>query len=119
MSMKHEILSTALLFVLAVGCTNRGKQEKGAATTESTQARSRVQARWRSRQRKQRWEVRSHQAQDDRGFYEAMTMSYPVPETSDLEKVHPGDHITATVYHDPLNNRFWVGNMQVETGTHL
>jgi len=53
------------------------------------------------------------------GFMEAMTMSYPAAETSDLEKVHPGDHITATVYHDPLNNRFWVGNMQVETGTHL
>jgi hypothetical protein len=36
-----------------------------------------------------------------------MTMSYPEPTTSDLEEVHSGDRISATVYHDPSTDRFW------------
>jgi protein SCO1/2 len=51
---------------------------------------------------------------DIEGFMAAMTMPYPVPEQSDIDKIKAGDHITATVYDEPAQNRMWLGNIQVE-----
>jgi Cu/Ag efflux protein CusF len=47
------------------------------------------------------------------GYMSAMTMSYPVPDQADLDKIKPGDHITATVYDDKAQSKYWVGNINV------
>jgi len=113
--LKLKILSTALLLlVLVAGCTDRGKQEKGTATTGSAQTprEFKLDGEIVSVNKDGKSAVIKHKTIE--GFMEAMTMSYPMPETSDLEKVHAGDHITATVYHDASSNRIWVGNVQVQ-----
>src|SRR5690242_14021496 len=46
-------------------------------------------------------------------YMAAMTMAYPVPDQADLDKIKAGDHITATVYHNEADFKFWVGNIQV------
>ena len=45
------------------------------------------------------------------GYMGAMTMSYPIPEQADLDKIKAGDKITATVFDSEV--RYWVGNIQV------
>ena len=47
------------------------------------------------------------------GYMAAMTMSYPIPEQEDLDKIKVGDHITATVYDSEADARYWVGKIQV------
>jgi len=47
------------------------------------------------------------------GYMAAMTMPYPVPDATDLDKIKAGDHITATVYDSEAEARYWVGNIQV------
>jgi Cu/Ag efflux protein CusF len=47
------------------------------------------------------------------GFMAAMTMSYPIPEQADLEKIKAGDRISATVYDQPAESKMWLGNIQV------
>jgi Cu/Ag efflux protein CusF len=37
------------------------------------------------------------------GWMEAMTMEYPVKDKADLDSLHAGDHITATVFVQGLN----------------
>ena len=46
-----------------------------------------------------------------KGWMEAMTMDFPVQDHSDLDKVKPGDRITATVFVRDLD--YHVGNIQV------
>ncbi len=47
------------------------------------------------------------------GDMSAMSMSYPVPEDVDLEKIKPGDKVTATVYDNKAEGKYWVGNIAV------
>jgi Cu/Ag efflux protein CusF len=47
------------------------------------------------------------------GYMSAMTMSYPIPDPADLDKIKAGDHITATVYDDRAQSKYWVGNIKV------
>jgi Cu/Ag efflux protein CusF len=47
------------------------------------------------------------------GFMAAMTMSYPIPEQADIDKIKAGDRITATVYDQPSESKMWLGNIQV------
>ena len=37
------------------------------------------------------------------GWMEAMTMEYPVKDNAELDSLHAGDHITATVFVQGLN----------------
>jgi Cu/Ag efflux protein CusF len=37
------------------------------------------------------------------GWMEAMTMEYPVKDKTELDSLHAGDHITATVYVQGVN----------------
>jgi protein SCO1/2 len=48
------------------------------------------------------------------GWMEAMTMDFPVQDQSELDKVKPGDRITATVFVRDLD--YHVGNLQVQPG---
>ena len=50
---------------------------------------------------------------DIEGYMPAMTMSYPVPEDVDLEKIKAGDKVTATVYDNKAEGKYWVGNIAV------
>lgn len=43
------------------------------------------------------------------GWMEAMTMEYPVKDRSEFDKLHVGDHITATVFVQDLN--YWIGDI--------
>jgi len=43
------------------------------------------------------------------GWMEAMTMEYPVKDQSEFDKLHAGDHITATVFVQDLN--YWLGEI--------
>ena len=47
------------------------------------------------------------------GWMGAMTMEFPIKETSDWEKLHVGDQINATVFVDASG--FYVGEVQVVT----
>ena len=47
------------------------------------------------------------------GYMPAMTMSYPIPEQEDLDKIKAGDRITATVYDSEADPPYWVGKIQV------
>jgi Cu/Ag efflux protein CusF len=47
------------------------------------------------------------------GYMGAMTMSYPIPDEADLEKIKAGDQIKATVYDSEADSRYWVGKIQV------
>ena len=42
------------------------------------------------------------------GYMGAMTMSYPIPEQEDLDKIKAGDRITATVYDSEGDPPYWV-----------
>jgi Cu/Ag efflux protein CusF len=53
--------------------------------------------------------------QNIEGLMPAMTMTFPVPEDAELQKIKPGDMITATVYQRPSDARYWVGNIQLQT----
>ena len=44
------------------------------------------------------------------GWMDAMTMEYPVKDQSEFDKLHAGDHITATVFVQDLN--FWIGDIR-------
>jgi protein SCO1 len=50
---------------------------------------------------------------DIEGYMGAMTMPYPVPEEVDLAKIKPGDKVTATVYDNKAEGKYWVGNIEV------
>ena len=43
------------------------------------------------------------------GWMEAMTMEYPVKDPQEFDKLHAGDHITATVFVQDLN--YWLGEI--------
>jgi Cu/Ag efflux protein CusF len=43
------------------------------------------------------------------GWMDAMTMEYPVKDQNEFDKLHAGDHITATVFVQDLN--FWIGEI--------
>lgn len=43
------------------------------------------------------------------GWMEAMTMDYPVKDPQEFALLHPGDHITATVYVQDLN--YWLAGI--------
>ena len=47
------------------------------------------------------------------GYMSAMTMPYPVPEQADLDKIKAGDKVTATVYDNKAEGKYWVGNIEV------
>ena len=47
------------------------------------------------------------------GYMPAMTMSYPIPDPADLEKIKAGDHVTTTVFDDQAQFKYWVGNITV------
>ena len=47
------------------------------------------------------------------GYMPAMTMSYPIPEQEDLDKIKAGDRITATVYDSEADPPYWIGKIQV------
>lgn len=47
--------------------------------------------------------------QEIKGWMEAMTMEYPVKDPAEFDKLHVGDHITATVYVQHLN--YWLGEI--------
>lgn len=47
------------------------------------------------------------------GYMPAMTMSYPIPEQADLDKIKPGDRITATIFDSDADSRYWIANIQV------
>jgi Cu/Ag efflux protein CusF len=47
------------------------------------------------------------------GFMAAMTMSYPIPEQTDIDKITAGDRITATVYDEPAESKMWLGEINV------
>jgi protein SCO1/2 len=44
------------------------------------------------------------------GFMGAMTMGYPVKDTTEFSKLAVGESITATVYQN--GDDFWIGNIQ-------
>ena len=48
-------------------------------------------------------------AQKIEGWMEAMTMEYPIKDQADLDSLHIGDRITATVFVQDLN--FWIGEI--------
>ncbi len=48
------------------------------------------------------------------GFMEAMTMPYPVPEDGDLQKLKPGETITAKVSYIRAESKYWLTNVEVE-----
>ena len=45
------------------------------------------------------------------GFMEAMRMGFAVPEAADLDKLHPGDRIKATLAVE--NSMTWIENVEV------
>ena len=45
------------------------------------------------------------------GWMDAMTMDYPVKDPAELTKLHPGDHVAATVFVQGLD--YWIGEIQV------
>jgi Cu/Ag efflux protein CusF len=47
---------------------------------------------------------------DIEGWMKAMTMDYPFRSKEDYAKLHPGDHITGTVF--VQGDDFWVGEIQ-------
>jgi Cu/Ag efflux protein CusF len=47
---------------------------------------------------------------DIQGWMKAMTMDYPFRSKQEYAKLHPGDHITGTVY--VQGDDFWVGQVQ-------
>ncbi len=47
------------------------------------------------------------------GFMEAMTMPYPVPEDADLQKLKPGETITARVSYIRAESKYWISNVEV------
>ena len=50
--------------------------------------------------------------QEIKGWMGAMTMDYQVPSKTDYAKLHPGEHIKATVF--VQDEEFWVGDVQDE-----
>jgi Cu/Ag efflux protein CusF len=50
------------------------------------------------------------QNKDIPGFMEPMTMSYPVPDQADVDKMQPGDQITATLF--KTDDKYWLANVQ-------
>ena len=50
------------------------------------------------------------------GYMAAMTMSYPIPDQADLDKIKEGDQITATVYDSEADARYWIGKIEVQVG---
>ena len=50
------------------------------------------------------------------GYMAEMTMSYPIPDQADLDKIKEGDHITATVYDSEADSRYWIGKIEVQVG---
>jgi protein SCO1/2 len=48
-------------------------------------------------------------AQEIKGYMEAMTMEYPIKDQAEFATLHVGDHITATVFVQDLN--YWLGEI--------
>ncbi len=47
--------------------------------------------------------------QEIKGWMEAMTMEYQIKDPAEFDKLHVGDHITATVFVQDLN--YWLGEI--------
>ena len=47
------------------------------------------------------------------GWMKAMTMGYAIRDKGDFAKLHPGDHITGTVF--VQGDEFWVGDIHDES----
>lgn len=117
--MKTMLIATVLTGLVLGGCGSPSNPQKAPASnsTETPSAQGTV------REFKLNGEVVSvnndkksaminHKAIE--GFMEAMTMSYPVPDPMDLEKLKAGEHITATVYQSLSEGRLWIAKVQVE-----
>ena len=105
-----RLIGCAILGLLVFGC---GPSQPSAPSQQATQAREfKLDGEIISVDKDKKTAVIKHG--NIEGFMAAMTMSYPVPEPRDIEKIKAGDHITATLYDEPKENRMWVGNIQVE-----
>src|SRR5262249_20280133 len=117
--MKTRILVVALL-ALAVACSEKkenGPQATPSSTPDATSTGAdiheyKLEGQVVSVNKDAKSAVISHKTIE--GFMAAMTMSFPVPDQNDLDRMQPGENITATVYQDPSNHRFWLGKVKVE-----
>lgn len=46
-------------------------------------------------------------------WMQAMTMEFPVKKKGDLEKLKPGVHIKAALFHRPKDMDYWLGEIEV------
>jgi Cu/Ag efflux protein CusF len=101
--MPHKVLSMLLLALALCACTNQHRATVSNAPIEKYKLDGVVVS------LDPKGHVAKINGQKIEGWMEAMTMEYPVKDPSEFEKLHAGDHITATVFVQDLN--FWVGDI--------
>lgn len=49
--------------------------------------------------------------QEIKDWMHAMTMEFPVQDAREFSALRKGETIRATVYHDPIAAKYWIGNV--------
>jgi Cu/Ag efflux protein CusF len=97
--MPHKFLSILLLALALCAC----KDKHGFAPIERYKLEGTIVA------LDSEGHIAKIDAQKIEGWMEPMIMDYPVKDQAELDALHVGDHITATVFVQDLN--FWVGEV--------
>ena len=111
----RRLLASGIFILSLVGCQNQTQTPPQAQPVVSAPAAApkefQMEGEIISVDKEQKKATIKHGAIE--GYMSAMTMAYPIPEQADLDKIKPGDHITATVYDSEADAKYWVGNIQV------
>jgi Cu/Ag efflux protein CusF len=111
-------LTAALLIALLAGC-QKPDQKPAAAATPAAAAATQPNTPGATKEYKIEGKVIQVdknsktaviQNKDIPGFMEPMTMSYPVPDQADLDKIQAGDQISATLF--KTDEKYWIANVQ-------
>jgi protein SCO1/2 len=104
--MPHKVISILLLLLFALaGCQQKSSKPVSNAPIERYKLDGVVVS------LDPQGHIAKIKGQKIEGWMEAMTMEYPVKDQGEFAKLHVGDHITATVFVQDLND--WLGEIHV------
>jgi len=101
--MPHKFFSILLLAFALCACKQKAAQPVSKAPIEKYKLNGVVVS------VEPQGQIAKIKGQKIEGWMEAMTMEYPVKDQKEFDKLHPGDHIAATVFVQDLN--YWLGEI--------